>query len=62
MRRREKSAATTSSGSDQDEDDIEFHIASICHAREKKLKRGGASQKEMTKATTKLAQRLHKAM
>ena len=62
VRRREKFAATVSHGSDQDEDDTESHIAWFCHRLEKKLKRDGASQKEMTKATTKLAQRLHKAM
>ena len=62
MRRCEKFTATASHGSDQDEDDIESHIARFCHRIEKKLKRDGASQKEMTKATTKLAQRLHKAM
>ena len=61
-RRREKFAATVSHGSDQDEDDTESHIVWFCHRLEKKLKRDGASQKEMTKATTKLAQRLHKAM
>jgi hypothetical protein len=62
VRRREKFAATVSHGSDQDEDDTESHIAWFCHRLEKKLKRDGASQKEMTKATTKLAQRLRKAM
>ena len=62
VRRREKFAATVSHGSDQDEDDIESHIAWFCHRLEKKLKRDGASQKEMTKAATKLAQRLCKAM
>ena len=62
MRCRENFAATVSHGSDQDEDDIESHIAWFCRRLEKKLKRDGASQKEMNKATTKLAQRLHKAM
>ena len=62
VRRREKFAATVSHGSDQDEDDTESHIVWFCHRLEKKLKRDGASQKEMNKATTKLAQRLHKAM
>ena len=62
VRRREKFAATASHGSDQDEDDTESHIVWFCHRLEKKLKRDGASQKEMNKATTKLAQRLHKAM
>ena len=62
MRCRENFAATVPRGSDEDEDVHESHIASICRAREKELKRDGASQKEMTKATTKLAQRLRKAM
>ena len=68
VRRREKFAATVSHGSDQDEDQDqdgfarEKFISWFCHRLEKKLKRDGASQKEMTKATTKLAQRLHKAM
>ena len=62
VRRREKFAATVSHGSDQDEDDTESHIVWFCYRLEKKLKRDGASQKEMNKATTKLAQRLHKAM
>ena len=62
MRCRENFAATVSHGSDQDEDDIESHIAWFCRRLEKKLKRDGASQKEMAKATTKPAQRLRKAM
>ena len=68
VRRREKFAATVSHGSDQDEDQDqdgfarEKFISWFCHRLEKKLKRDGASQKEMNKATTKLAQRLHKAM
>ena len=68
VRRREKFAAMVSHGSDQDEDQDqdgfarEKFISWFCHRLEKKLKRDGASQKEMNKATTKLAQRLHKAM